>query len=217
MKRRKSPQYDLKLKYQRTVEVSLIISLMLIASLFIASKKIDYTRVEIAPPVITELEAVDIPITEQRERLPEPARPKIPYADDNPDLPDDVTIPINDNWKIPLELPPLMEIKDVDFFAVEVKPVLIGGEEAILSYIIENDLYPEMARVAGVGGKVIIEFTVNPKGIPVNISVFQERPADLGFGKAGIEAIQNMRFKPGKQRDKAVPVRMKQTIIFNVR
>ena len=37
----------------------------------------------------------------------------------------------------------------------------------------------------------------------------------MGFGEVAIKAIEQVRFKPGMQRDKPVPVRMSQRITFN--
>ena len=217
MERRKNPDYDLKLKYRRTVEVSLIISLLLIASLFIASKKIDFTKAEIALPGITNVDVIDIPITEQRERLPEPARPSIPIAIDDPDFPDEITLPVDKNWDIPAELPPAMDDARVPFYKVEIPPKFIGGEKALYNYIIDNDLYPEMALLGRLEGKALIGFTVNTNGIPVEVKIIQEKPAGYGFGDAGVIAIKNMRFTPGQQRDKLVSVEMQQEIIYKLK
>ena len=104
----------------------------------------------------------------------------------------------------------------IDFFIVEIKPELIGESLAILKYINEHDLYPEMARVAGINGDVIIGFTVGQDGIPQDIFTVQEKPQGLGFGEAGIEAMKHMRFKPGMQRGRPVSVSMQQVIRFRI-
>jgi len=57
---------------------------------------------------------------------------------------------------------------------------------------------------------------VDETGSPINVEVYQERPPNLGFGQAGVKAIKAMKFKPGKQRDRFVKVRMRQVIRFEV-
>jgi len=217
MQRHKDPKYDLKIQYAKTLEISLIITLVIVSVVFTASKEFKFKSViEQVDQVI--IKAEDIPITQQVKRPPPPARPSIPVESDDPELDDEMTIDDVD-WDImdepPPPPPPPEEV--VDFFAVEEKPELIGGAQAIYDYITKHDLYPEMARLAGMNGDVIIRFIVGKEGIPRNIVVFQEKPEGLGFGEAGIEAMRNMKFKPGKQRDRYVAVNMQQVIRFRIK
>jgi len=215
--RRKNPKYDLKLHYPQVVEVSLIITLFIIAGIFLASKKFEFKR-ELKKADQVELKAEDIPVTQQIKRPPPPARPSIPVESDDPEIKEDVTID-DIEWDIfdepPPPPPPPEEV--VDFFAVEVQPELIGGAQAIYDYIVSHDLYPEMARIAGINGDVLIQFVVGADGAPRNFVVAQEKPTGLGFGEAGIKAMQAMRFKPGKQRDRFVSVNMQQVIRFRMK
>ncbi|NQS96901.1 MAG: energy transducer TonB [candidate division Zixibacteria bacterium] len=217
MKRRKDPKYDLKLQYKKVLETSLVITLLVIAVVLLAFKKFEFKRDVVQADQVT-IKAEDIPITQQIKRPPPPARPSIPVESDDPDIDEDITID-DVEWDITDEPPPPPPPPEetVDFFAVEEKPVLIGGKQAIMDYINIHDLYPEMARVAGINGDVIIRFVVGPDGIPKNFTIAQEKPAELGFGEAGIEAMRNMRFKPGKQRDRYVSVSMQQVIRFKIK
>lgn len=216
---RKNPKADLRLQYPRVLETALIITLLLVTLMFIASKhfviKPKQTRVEEAV-----IKVEDIPITQQIKRPPPPARPTIPIESDEPNIEEDLTID-DTEWSIsdepPPPPPPKSEEEVVDFFAIEEKPELIGGAQAIYDYIQKNNLFPKMAQTAGVGGIAIIQFVVDETGKPVNITVFQERPEGLGFGEAGVKAISAMKFKPGKQRDRFVKVRMQQVIRFEVK
>ena len=94
--------------------------------------------------------------------------------------------------------------------------MMIGGAQALYNYLSKNNLYPEMALKAQITGDVIIRFVVNKVGKPVDVQVFQERPAGLGFGEAGVKAIRAMKFKPGYQRDRPVNVKMQQAIRFRL-
>jgi protein TonB len=184
---------------------------------FVSSKQfqIKTKKIRVQEAVI---KVEDIPITQQIKRPPPPARPTIPIESDDPDIEDDLTID-DTEWDItdePPPQPPVDEGNIVDFFAVEEKPVLIGGAQAIYDYIKKNNLFPKMAQQAGVGGVCIIRFIVDETGKPINVEVFQERPEGLGFGEAGVKAIKAMRFKPGRQRDRYVKVPMQQVIQFKV-
>jgi protein TonB len=213
----KDPKYDLRLHYNKVLEVSLIITLILIAAIFLSSKSFEFKK-EIPKEEQVVIKAEDIPITQQVKRPPPPARPSIPIETDDPEIDEDVTI-ANVEWDITDEPPPPPPPPDevVEFYAVEEKPELIGGDQAIRDYINSHNLYPEMARMAGMNGDVIIRFVVGADGAPRNIIIFQERPEGLGFGEAGIKAIQAMKFKPGKQRDRFVSVNMQQVIRFKIK
>lgn len=204
--RPKNPKYDLKNKYARALELSLIITLALISAIFISSKKIDLPFTEFKPETIQiTFTVVDIPKTfqdySQRLRFEEKVieEPWIQYPWEKSPIP-----------------PRTPDEKIYQYFEVETKPEIIGGVRAIYDYIGNHDLYPKIAQSAGLNGDVIIKFVVEVDGNPSNIEVFQEKPADLGFGEAGVKAMKNMKFKPGRQRDRYVAVNMQQVIRFRL-
>jgi protein TonB len=199
------------------IEVSLIVTLLIIVGFFLGFKKFEFKK-EAQKEEQVVIKAEDIPITQQVKRPPPPARPSIPVESDDPEIDEDVTIG-DVEWDVTDEPPPPPPPPDevVDFFAVEEPPVLEGGAQAIMDYINSHDLYPEMARIAGINGDVLIQFVVAPDGSVRDLTVAQEKPSGLGFGEAGIEALKHMKFKPGKQRDKFVAVRMQQVIRFRIK
>lgn len=165
------------------------------------------------------LQTEEIPITQQVKRPPPPARPSIPVEDPDISEEDDILFENIDeiDWQAEAPPPPpSVEEEIVDFFAVEVVPQLIGGEQALMKYLVDHNLYPEMARKAQIQGVAIIRFIVETDGTPSNIEVYQERPPGLGFGEAGMKAIAAMKFKPGMQRDRKVRVPMQQVIKFQL-
>ncbi len=218
--RRKDPQFDLRLQYNRTLELALIVSLLLTSGVFLASKEYRFEqRIRTMDQVI--IKAEDIPITQQVKRPPPPKRPTIPIEDPDTDIEDDMTIEDTD-YNILDEPPPpppilTMQEEAVPFWAIEEKPILIGGPQAINDYIVKNQLYPEMAQTAEMNGDVIVQFTVTKYGDVTDTEIAQEKPEGLGFGQAAITAMLAMKFKPGKQRDKEVAVRMQQTIRFRMK
>ena len=96
------------------------------------------------------------------------------------------------------------------FVVVEELPELIGGLEAI-----QQDLqYPKIAKMAGIEGRVLIEFTVDAQGKVVNPKVI--RGIGAGCDEEALRALQVATFKPGIQDGKAVPVKMSIPVTFRL-
>lgn len=92
----------------------------------------------------------------------------------------------------------------VYFVAVEELPEPIGGIAGI-QQLIE---YPEIAKRAGVQGRVYIRAYVNEAGNVTNAQLVKGIGA--GCDEAAIEAVLKTKFKPGRQR--GVPVKVQVTI-----
>lgn len=100
---------------------------------------------------------------------------------------------------------------DPDVFAVvEQMPQMIGGPMAFYEAL----RYPEMARRAGIEGRVVIQFVVDADGSVSNPRVM--RGIGGGTDEAAIEAIMQMKFTPGMQRGQPVKVRMTQPVVFRL-
>lgn len=214
----KNPHYDLKYQYRRVLELSAVTSILLMIGLFVQFKQFDH-HVQVKAIEVPLLEVQDIPWTKHVRQVPIPVKPTIPIEDSDIDIAEE--LPFLDQtaleeYEIGAIPPPPMFEEAVPIYMVEVEPQIIGGNTAIANYIMEHDLFPRMAREAGVTGKVLIEFVVDKNGYTRDIQVAQERPLDLGFGEAGIKVMQAMRFTPGIQNDRAVAVKMAQSIRFNI-
>jgi TonB family protein len=96
------------------------------------------------------------------------------------------------------------------FMVVEEQPELIGGMKALQ----EAKEYPEFAKKAGIEGRVIVQFVVDEQGNVQDPHV--TRGVHKLLNKAAIEAIEQMRFKPGKQRGEAVSVQMSLPVTFRL-
>lgn len=83
----------------------------------------------------------------------------------------------------------------------EVMPQPIGGLGAIYKHI----TYPEIAKKAGVEGKVYLLVYINEKGGVDNVKVIKGLGA--GCDQAAINGIKEIKFTPAK--DKGVPVKVK--------
>jgi len=91
------------------------------------------------------------------------------------------------------------------FMVVEEMPEFPGGIAKLGDYLAKNIKYPQMARESGVQGKVFITFVVEPDGHVSNVKVV--RGIGAGCDEEAVRVIKNMpKWKPGKQRGKAVRV-----------
>lgn len=96
------------------------------------------------------------------------------------------------------------------FVAVEEMPEPIGGIQAIQSKIV----YPEIAKRAGVEGRVYILAFVNEHGNVTKAEVIKGLGA--GLDEAALDAVKQTKFKPGKQRGVPVKVQVSIPIIFKL-
>ncbi|MDP8240152.1 MAG: TonB family protein [Candidatus Hatepunaea meridiana] len=211
----KNLKFDLKHQYKRNLELSAALALVIVIALLMVFKKFDiaanFKAVE-APAI----EIVDIPpVTKVIRKVEAPPKPILPVDDLEAPLESDILIDDTDEFVYTaIEIPPPPDEKPVRFELVEIQPQLIGGPSAIAEYINKHNLYPELARITGVTGIVIIGFIVDKEGNTRDVYIIDERPPNFGFGEAGVKAMKAMKFKPGMQRDKRVEVSMKQPIKF---
>jgi len=106
--------------------------------------------------------------------------------------------------------PKTSQTADDVFVIVEEMPVLIGGLEELQSRVD----YPDLARRAGIEGRVYLQFVVNTDGVPEDIVV--TRGIGAGADEEAVRAVSTMRFTPGKQRGQIVPVKMSLPVTFNL-
>jgi protein TonB len=204
---KKDPEADLRLKYRKTLEISTIFALLIMIFTFYAFKEFE-VGIKLPTSIDIKIEVIDIPPTEQIQRPPPPARPAIPIESEDDELLDDVTI---DETDIVFEVndapppPPPDDDEVFEFFAVSEKPSLI--KKAIPKY-------PDLARKAQIEGKVVITVTIDKKGIVENAIVFKSVPM---LDEAAQKAALQCTFKPAKQRDKFVKVKMNIPFDFHLR
>ncbi len=215
MEYHKRPEADVKLSYAVFSELGLAIALLIFVVTFIVSKqfRVDVTMTEYVPE---EIEVEQIEQTIQQKQAPKPQRPAFTVAAEDEDIPEDEEFDFaeDDDWSAAPPPPPPMNTEEeiVDFFAIEQKPEMVGGASQLYKLI----KYPELAQNAGVEGLAQIGFVVGADGIPRDFTIMGERPQNLGFGDAAIAALQQMTFKPGRQRDRFVAVQMQQTVRFQL-
>ncbi|RMH63221.1 MAG: energy transducer TonB [Calditrichaeota bacterium] len=201
------PSVDLKLKYKKTLEMSMAVALFVLTVLFYSFQRYDVKATLPQQPELT-IEAINIPPTQQLQKPPPPSRPSIPVESEDEDLLDDVTI---EETEIDLSQvtdappPPPEEDEVFEFFAVSEKPVLKHKE---------TPKYPDLARRAGIEGRVTVMVTISKKGDVIDAKILKSIPM---LDDAALAAARKCKFKPAKQRDRFVKVKMSIPFDFRLR
>ncbi len=211
----KKPIADLRATYKRVLEISIIISLSVLIFAFQFFPHLQDKGLALEGP--QELFTVeDIQQTKQENRPPPPPKPPIPIEAPSDDVLEDIEIEdteIDFEAEIEAPPPPKEEIEEEPtyFVAVEEMPAPIGGIRAIQEKIV----YPEIAKRAGVEGKVYVLAFVNEKGDVTKAQIIKGIGA--GCDEAALNAVLKTRFTPGKQRGKPVKVQVSIPIIFKLK
>lgn len=213
----KNRKADLRATYKRTLEISIIISLFLLIIAFKYFPHFKGKGLELEGP--QELFTVeDIQQTKQENRPPPPPKPPIPIEAPSDDVLEDIEIEDTEiDFTAEIEAPPPPPVeKEIEqelayFVAVEEMPAPIGGVLAIQ----EKITYPEIAKRAGVEGKVYILAFVDEKGEVTSVKLIKGIGA--GCDEAAMNAVLQTKFTPGKQRGRPVKVQVSIPIIFKLR
>ncbi|HKI44908.1 MAG TPA: energy transducer TonB [Balneolales bacterium] len=217
---RKKPNADLRNYYNLYLQFGLIVALLVLLVAF---------NVHFAPsnnksfsePEQETVKMEQVVQTKQQEKPPPPPRPPVPVEVPNDAVINDSPVDLNAELDLnaPLNLPPppppasTEKKKENDqqvFVVVEKMPQLIGG----LAKLQASITYPELARKAGIEGRVYVEFVVDEHGRVENPRVV--RGIGGGCDEAAIEAVKKARFVPGMQRGRPVKVRYSLPIVFKL-
>lgn len=193
-------------------EGSLAISIFLVILVFLFFPTMRTTAFSApAPQEFVKFE--DIENTRQLTRPPPPPRPAIPIEAPSDQVLEDVQLTSSElNVEEDTAPPPPKseEIEDEYFVAVEDMPEPVGGLEAIQRSVD----YPEIARRAGVQGRVFVLAYVNEKGEVTKTEV--QRGIGGGCDEEAAAAVLKAKFVPGRQRGKPVKVRVSIPIRFQL-
>jgi TonB family protein len=97
----------------------------------------------------------------------------------------------------------------------EVMPEYSGGDGARIRFLQENLKYPMEARKAGLEGRVVVGFVVEPDGRLSNFEIVQSVAPILD--KEALRVVQLMpKWKPGKLHGKPVRVQYQLPITFRL-
>lgn len=221
---RKTEKADLRLQYPLYIELGLAVTIALLILAFRMDMRAESTfEVAMAEQEVVQME--EIVQTQQDQRPPPPPRPPVPVEVPNDEILEDADLDLDASLDLdaPLaDLPPppppppsqAQEVEEAEpeiFVIVEQMPELIGG----LPELQKRITYPEIAKKAGVEGRVIVQFVVTEQGTVSDPVVV--RGIGAGCDEEAVRAVQQARFTPGKQRGKPVRVKMSLPITFKLK
>ena len=230
MEVKKTAKASLENKRLLFTEIGLVLSLLVVWGAFeYTSKEKKSSMLEAETAVVIEDEMV--PITQETPPPPE-AAPKIPVLSDQIEileddikLEDDTFMNLEDDANMGVEImdyveeveEEVVEEEAIPFQLVEEKPSFNGGDANEFSKWVNSKLvYPEIAKENGVQGRVTLQFTVNADGSVSNVKVL--RGVDSSLDKEAVRVVSSSpKWKPGKQRDRAVKVTYTFPVIFQLR
>lgn len=215
MEEKKSPKANLENKKLMFIQIGLILSLAVAWAVF---EMKSYDKREIDESLLRSTEVLDeemVEITKQDEPKPEPVEmPKqttqLEIVEDDVEVEDiEINADVQQNEVIEEYVAPEIEEEEVVeqeiFQIVEEMPSFPGGEQKLIEYVGKNVKYPQIARESGIKGRVFVSFVVEPDGSVSNVKVL--RGIGGGCDEEAMRVVKSMpKWKPGKQRGKAVRV-----------
>lgn len=214
MLERKKPEADLRKSYTVYMQLGLVVALFILTILFNIDLRSDSTMV-IQTVEQETVKMEEIEQTRQDVKPPPPPRPPVPVEVPNDEVIEEDILDLDAELDLdaPMDLPPPPPPADDEpdiFRVVEKLPEIKGGIKELYKYI----QYPEIARKAGIEGRVFLEFIVDERGRVSNIKVL--RSVGGGLDEAAISAVQKVKFTPGMQRGRPVKVRYTLPITFKL-
>jgi protein TonB len=230
MEIKKSEKASLENKKLLFTEIGLVIALLVTWGAF------EYSSKESSVALLEDTTQIDdveeIVALQQETPPPPPEAPNIPVLSDQIDIVDDeikvddMFQTLEDDASLGVEIMDYREeeVKEeeveeeaIPFQLVEEKPSFNGGDANEFSKWVNSKLvYPEIAKENGVQGRVTLQFTVEADGRVTNVRVL--RGVDDSLDKEAVRVVSSSpKWKPGKQRDRAVKVTYTFPVIFQLR
>ncbi|MDE5677798.1 energy transducer TonB [Phocaeicola sp.] len=226
MEVKKSPKADLEGKKGTWLLIGyvFILALMFVAFEWTDRDKQVSTDTGIAE-VIFEEEIIPITEQEQKQTPPPPETPKmeevLQIVENDAQVEETSIQDTEDTGQavdvkyIPVEVEEEEPEEPEIFQVVEEMPEFPGGMVECLKFLSKNIKYPTISQENGVQGKVIVQFVVNQDGSIVDPQIV--RSVDPYLDKEALRVIKTMpKWKPGKQRGKAVRVKFTVPVTFKL-
>ena len=234
MELKKSPKADVGRNKLLFVEIGLIVTLSVTLLAF------NYTTDSVKKSTLEDKAKAElmeeIMITEPEDNTPEPevetqVEELLAWSDEIDVVDDDIIVEniVMDDFDAEITYTGTYDFVEVEEEEVEEeaipyqlmddkdKPSFNGGDANEFSkWVNQRLVYPEVAKENGIQGRVILQFTVEKDGTLDKIKVL--RSVDPALDKEAMRVVaQSPKWKPGRQRDRTVPVTYTFPVIFQLR
>lgn len=225
MEAKKSPKADLERKRGIFFEIGLILSLFVVFVAFEWPTK----PAKVEELVLEMDKEIEEEIMVTREEINEPPppkeKPKVEIADvieeiKNEEVQTDIETSSEVDEEEEIEIREIEEEEEeIDekqiFVVVEQMPSYPGGNKALMKFLSKNIKYPQIAADNGIQGKVYLKFVIERNGSVGEVIVL--RGVDKSLDKEAVRVVKSMpKWKPGKQRGKAVRVWFNLPVVFRL-
>jgi protein TonB len=206
MEPKKNPEISLEKKKGLFFQIGLIVTLIIVIGAF-EWKSYDKVNYNLGQLNLDDLEEEIIPITKQEIKPPPPPPPPpevIEIVEDEVEIEEELEIEDTEaDEDIAIEIEE--ESDDEFFMVVENMPIFPGGDLGLMKYIQKNVKYPPIAKEYNITGKVYVSFIVDKTGSVTNVKIV--RGVDKTLDAEALRVVKSLpKYKPGKQRGKAVRV-----------
>ena len=202
---KKDPKISLENKKGMFFQIGLAATLVIVLIAF-EWKSYDRSNYNLGDLNLDDMEEEIIPITRQEVKPPPPPPPPpeiIEIVEDEVEIENEVEIEDTDT-----DEDEIIEIEEDDeefFMVVENMPEFPGGDLGLMKYIQKNVKYPAIAKEYNITGKVYVSFIVDKSGSVTNVKIV--RGVDKNLDAEALRVVKSLpKYKPGKQRGKAVRV-----------
>ena len=192
----------------RWVALGVMSSFILMAYIF--PRTIDYNNESQSsgPKKIDDFEAP--PITQQVELIKPPPRPSVPIASEDDEFDIDISIEDTDLDNFEDYQPPSFDDDEVfETYQVEKLPIERKGYE-VRKFV----KYPDLAREAGIEGRVIVRALIGKKGRVEQVELIQGVFPSLD--EEALKAVKKSVWTPAMQGSKRVKVWMIVPVLFQL-
>jgi TonB family protein len=93
----------------------------------------------------------------------------------------------------------------VNYADADSKPVMLSSP---------RPAYPPDLRIAGIEGSAVVDFVVDPNGVPTRLKIYRQTNAE--FGSAAMASVAQWRFSPGRKNGSPAWVHIQIPIVFSV-
>ena len=229
MEIKKNPQASLENKRLLFAEIGLIVALLVVYAGFETSTRAQATAslIDDTKP-LEEDDTLSIPLDTPP---PAPEVPLLPQLSDEIEIVDDnVTVDIDfqslEDSDVPVDIKDYMnkevieeEVEEETFFVfnVEEQPTFNGGDaNEFTKWVNTHIQYPQIAQEMSIQGKVTLQFTIEKDGSLQNVKV--RSTPDEPLSKEAVRVVSSSpKWKPGRQRDRAVKVTYTFPVVFKLR